>query len=143
MTAETIDLTRVTETVEPGERAESTEYLVNGRTAPCRFCGRPGAEGLHRAPGPRGPVCPDCLEVGSLLCQDGQERFLGELNLARLVTAPGVPCEFCDRDSRRALPWRRRPLPRMRCVPGDAVICADCLARGRQLLACVSRVSRG
>ncbi|GHF34173.1 hypothetical protein FHX82_005379 [Amycolatopsis bartoniae] len=146
MTAEAIDISQRTGTIghaAPPEPAESTEYLVNGRTAPCRFCGRTGTDGVRRAPGPRGPICPDCLHVGTWLCRDGQERFLGELNLARLVTAPGLECEFCGRDERRTLFLRRRPLPRMRCLPGDAVICADCLARGQQLLACVSRVRRG
>jgi hypothetical protein len=142
MTAEAIDISQGTGTTERTEGTESTEFLINGRTAQCRFCGRPGAEGVRRAPGPRGPICPGCLDVGTRLCRDGKERFLGELTLARLVTAPGVECEFCGRDERRFLFLRRRPLPRMRCMPGDAVICADCLTRGRELLACVNRVCR-
>lgn len=113
---------------------------INGRSAPCRFCDRPGAEGRHRAPGPLGPICPDCLDAGRQLCQDGQERILAELKLARLVTALSLPCEFCGRSERHTLLRRGRPLPRMRCVQTKAVICADCLARGGQLLALVSRV---
>ncbi|MTD56473.1 hypothetical protein GKO32_21205 [Amycolatopsis sp. RM579] len=117
--------------------------MVNARTALCRFCDRPGAKGRYRAPGPVGPICRECLDAGRDLCRDGKERLLGGLNLARLVTAPGIPCEFCDRDERR--PWLRhaQPLPRMRRVPGDSVICADCLDRGEQLLARVSGVCHG
>ncbi|TNC23609.1 hypothetical protein FG385_20875 [Amycolatopsis alkalitolerans] len=124
------------------ERTENTEHLVNGRTALCRFCDRPGAKGLHRAPGPLGPICPDCLDTGRALCQDGRERSLRGPKLARLVTAPGVPCEFCGRSRRHGVLRHHRPLPRMRCIPGEAVICADCLARGTQLLARVTRVCR-
>lgn len=136
MTAEPIGIT-ATEATETGER------LINGRSAPCRFCDRPGAKGRHRAPGPFGPICSDCLDAGRELCQDGQERILAELKLARLITAPSVPCEFCGRGQRRTLLRRGRQLPRMRCVQTEAVICADCLARGGQLLAWVSWVHRG
>ncbi|WP_236792444.1 hypothetical protein [Amycolatopsis sp. GM8] len=139
------DVTGITETAkttETAETAETTELLLNTRTALCRFCDRPGAEGLHRAPGPFGPICPDCLDAGRELCRDGRERVLG-VNLARLVTAPGIRCEFCDRDERHALLWHARPLPRMRRLPGESVICADCLARGAQLLARVSALCGG
>ncbi|TVT21376.1 hypothetical protein FNH06_17280 [Amycolatopsis acidiphila] len=122
---------------------ETTQWLVNARTAPCRFCEQPGTEGRYRAPGPLGPICPECLDAGRKLCQDGQERILGDLKLARLVTAPGDPCEFCGRGERRDLLRRSRPLPRMRCVQGEAVICADCLILGGRLLAHVSRARRG
>lgn len=134
MTAEAIDTGM-------GNTTETTQWLVNAPSAPCRFCERPGDEGGYRAPGPLGPICPDCLETGGMLCQDGQERYLGELRLARLVTAPGAACEFCGRSERRHF-LRRRPLPRMRCVQGEAVICADCLTLGSRLLAHVSRARR-
>jgi hypothetical protein len=139
MTAEAIEITG---TIAGTETTETTEPVLNGRSAPCRFCDRPGAEGRHRAPGPLGPICPDCLDAGSKLCQDGHERMLGEMKLARLLTAPSVPCEFCGRSERRTLLRRVRPLPRMRCVQGEAVICADCLTRGSQLLAYFFRVRR-
>lgn len=135
MSAEPIEITGT-------EAIDTSERLINGRSAPCRFCDRPGAEGHHRAPGPLGPICPECLDAGRNLCQDGQDRILAELKLARLTTAPSVPCEFCGRSQRRTLLRRGRPLPRMRCVQTEAVICADCLARGRQLLDLVSWVHR-
>lgn len=133
MSAEAIEITSSTET--------GTEILLNARTALCRFCDSPGAEGWHRAPGPRGPICPRCLHAGRELCRDGRERILG-MNLARLVTAPGIPCEFCDRDERHTRLHHTRPLPRMLREPGQAVICADCIARGAQLLARVSAAWR-
>lgn len=135
MTAEAIDRVGAIDT-------ETTEWLVNARTAPCRFCGRPGAKGHYRAPGPRGPICRDCLAAGSKLCRDGRDQVLGELKLVLLVTGTGDPCEFCGRRERRHF-LRHRPLPRMRCVQGEAVICVDCLALGGRLLAHVSRAHRG
>lgn len=118
-------------TAEPMDITETTEVFVNGHKKVCRFCGRPAVRGEYRAPGPRGPICPDCLHAGALVCRDGQERFLGEV---RLVATSSSECEFCGRDGRRRGLGRRRALPRVRPADGDAVICVDCLTTGTRLL---------
>lgn len=127
-------------TAEPIDITDTTEVFVNGHNALCRFCSRPPVRGEYRAPGPRGPICPDCLHAGVLVCDDGRERELGDVRLAQLPEADTTACEFCGRSERRAFLRRRRALPRMRSAGGDAVICADCLDLGGRLLDHVIRV---
>ncbi|KAA9166364.1 hypothetical protein FPZ12_002030 [Amycolatopsis acidicola] len=111
------------------------ERACNGRGAACRFCGRKSGPGEHRAPGPLGPICPSCLEAGLALVRDGRERrSRGGTSLVRVVSAGSDACEFCDRSVRRSFFGRHRPLPRMSCTQGHAVICRDCLDRGGELL---------
>jgi hypothetical protein len=106
--------------------------------SPCRFCGRLPEPGQHRAPGPRGPICADCLEDGLLLVRDGRERI--SHGGTALALAPAArACEFCDRTERRTFLGRRRPLMRMGCAERGSVICADCLERGGDLLNRISR----
>ncbi|GLY66567.1 hypothetical protein [Amycolatopsis taiwanensis] len=108
--------------------------------SPCRFCDRPPRPGQYRAPGPRGPICVDCLEAGLQLVHDGQARVsLGGTHLA-LAASPGEQaCEFCGRSERRSFLGLRRALARMSCPQRGSVICADCLDRGGDLLNRVAR----
>src|SRR6187399_2399451 len=101
--------------------------------SPCRFCGRLPGPGQHRAPGPRGPICADCLETGLFLVRDGQERVSRGGTVLALAPVT-VACEFCGRIERRTFFGRRRPLARMTCAERGSVICADCLNRGGDLL---------
>ena len=106
----------------------------------CRFCDRLPERGLHRAPGPRGPICADCLETGLVLVRDARERVSrGGTGLSLLVSAEAKACEFCCRSERRTFFGFRRPLSRMTCAEQGSVICADCLNRGGDLLNRVSR----
>lgn len=108
--------------------------------SPCRFCDRAPEPGQHRAPGPRGPICIDCLEAGLRLVRDGHERVSrGGTALALMISPAQAACEFCGRGERRTFFGFRRPLARMSCAEHGAVICADCLNRGGDLLNRVSR----
>jgi hypothetical protein len=107
----------------------------DARSALCRFCDRPPRPGQYRAPGPHGPICTDCLEAGLLLVHDGQARLSrGGTGLACLRSANAAACEFCGRSERRTFLGFRRSLPRMTCAQVGAVICADCLNRGGELI---------
>jgi hypothetical protein len=107
----------------------------SGRATLCRFCGRPPLPGQYRAPGPHGPICTDCLEAGLLLVHDGQaRRSRGGTGLALLRSTTAEACEFCGRRERRSFFGFRRPLARMSCAQEGAVICADCLNRGGELI---------
>jgi hypothetical protein len=113
---------------------------MTNNQSPCRFCDRLPEPGQHRAPGPRGPICADCLEEGLMLVRDGQERISrGGTGLALAASATGQACEFCGRSERRTFFGFRRPLARMSCRQRGSVICADCLNRGGDLLNRVSR----
>ncbi|HKS49185.1 MAG TPA: hypothetical protein VJT49_29565 [Amycolatopsis sp.] len=106
----------------------------------CRFCDRLPAPGQRRAPGPRGPICADCLETGLLLVNDRRERVSpGGTGLALVISPAAQACEFCGRSERRTFFGFRRPLARMSCTQQGSVICADCLNRGGDLLNWVSR----
>lgn len=112
-----------------------TNDHVDARLARCRFCGRRPAPGEFRAPGPHGPICPDCLEAGLLLVRDRQpRRSLGGSALRFSSDPAGQACEFCGRRERRTFLGLHRPLRRMNTSEGDAVICADCLDRGGELI---------
>ncbi|HJQ48033.1 MAG TPA: hypothetical protein VJ870_17195 [Amycolatopsis sp.] len=112
-----------------------TSEQINGRGAVCRFCGRPPRPGQHRAPGPQGPICTDCLEAGLVLVRDGRERrSLGGTGLARVTSITDDACEFCGRRDRRNFLGFHRPLARMSCAQAHATICADCLNRGGELI---------
>jgi hypothetical protein len=105
------------------------------RSVRCRFCYRMAAPGLHRAPGPEGPICADCVETGLALVRDGEERASrGGTALARLAPDAENPCEFCDRGVRYSFLGFRRPLARMICRQSGAVICVDCLDRSGDLI---------
>lgn len=108
---------------------------TNGAGGPCRFCGRLPRPGEPRVPGPAGPICVGCVQAGLRVMGDGAERpnEVGEVLAA--VSAPQAPvCEFCGRRERRTFLGFRRPLPRVRCVARDAVICGDCLDRAGDAL---------
>jgi len=105
------------------------------RTAPCRFCGRRPGSGQRRMPGPVGPICVDCVQLGLWLVSDGQERSSeGGTALVRISALTASVCEYCGRRERRTFLGFRRPLTRMRCVQSDAVICVDCLDNAGELI---------
>ena len=70
-----------------------------------------------------------------MLVRDGRERrSLGGTGLARLTAVTEDACEFCGRRERRSFLGFHRTLPRMSCAQENAVICADCLNRGGELI---------
>lgn len=109
--------------------------VAGGLVAPCRFCGRRPAPREHRIPGPIGPVCADCVEAGLAVVRDGRARVSrGGTGLRVEAPHSGVLCEFCGRDERRTFFGFRRALGRMSCLENGAVICADCLDHGADLI---------
>lgn len=67
--------------------------------------------------------------------RDGRERrSLGGTGLARLTAVSDDACEFCGRRERRSFLGFHRRLARMSCPQAQAVICADCLNRGGELI---------
>ncbi|MGH3436623.1 MAG: hypothetical protein ACRDRN_09155 [Sciscionella sp.] len=104
-----------------------------GGRAPCRFCDQV-KPGVPRMPGPVGPVCAGCIEVGLRLLRDGRQSEAGGSALVRLRSAEDAPCEFCDRRERRTFLGFRRSLRRMARPAADAVVCLDCLDRGGDLI---------
>lgn len=110
-----------------------TTNNASGRTmVKCRFCGRLPVQGLPRAPGPVGPICADCLTAGLTLIRRGPT---GEpAALAALASSSEVVCEYCGRWERRTFLGRHKSLKRLTGGAEHAVICADCLDRGGDLI---------
>lgn len=121
--------------------AETVEVFTvtanRSRTAmvSCRFCGSPRAPRQHRAPGPQGPICTDCLEIGLRLVHDGRPYPDATAPLfVRIRSAQEPSCEFCGRAQRRSFLGLHRPLARMSCPRTGSVVCEDCLDQAGDLL---------
>lgn len=117
---------------------ETTPVLASRsgrRPQACRFCGRAPGRGQHRVPGPVGAICSDCVEAGLYLTMRGRTRPGDrDITVTRLARDDHERCEFCQRASRRNLLGLRRELCRVVCPETGAVICADCLDIGGDLL---------
>ncbi len=86
-------------------------------------------------PGPDGPICASCIAAGLKLVHDGQARpSRGETVLVRVTSRDDEACEFCERRERYTFLGFRRSLARMKCPELGAVICADCLDHGGDLI---------
>ncbi|SDW39303.1 ClpX C4-type zinc finger [Amycolatopsis xylanica] len=110
-------------------------------TGRCRFCGREESAGQHRAPGPKGPICPSCVEAGLALVRDGEARSsAGGTTLLRLTPDAEAACDQCGRWERLTFLGFRRPLVRMSCEELGSVICAACLDAAGDL---INKASRG
>lgn len=102
-------------------------------TGRCRFCGRDA--GRRRAPGPKGPICQDCVEAGLAIIADGEARgSAGGTTLLRLLPDAEDTCDHCDRRERLTFLGFRRPLARMSCAELESVICADCLDKAGDVI---------
>jgi hypothetical protein len=104
------------------------------RRTRCRFCDRPPADGQHRLPGRRGPICIECVQAGLYVASDGETRASGGGTELVVVRTMGAVCDFCGRREREPFLVFRRKLVRVQCRQLGSVICADCLDRGGDLL---------
>ena len=105
------------------------------RPGACRFCGQAPTRCQHRVPGPRGPICAECVEAGLYLTMRGRTRPSDRaITVDRLARGDHERCEFCRRWCRGSFLGIHRKLCRVICPNTGAVICADCLDTGGELL---------